>query len=95
MALSEKKLKDIAFLARIDINETEIKKVTVEINNVLNLMANLSKIDTSAIQPMAHPLDMLQKLREDDVIEKDDSKKLQKIAPKTDNNYFLVPKVIE
>ena len=95
MALSEKKLKDIAFLARIDINEAEIKKVTVEINNVLNLMANLSKIDTSAIQPMAHPLDMLQKLREDDVIEKDDSKKLQKIAPKTDNNYFLVPKVIE
>lgn len=95
MSLNEKQIKEIAFLARVNVCDSEIEKTTSDVNNILALMADLAKINTEEIQPMSHPIDMCQRLREDDVIEKDESKKLQKIAPNTDNGYFLVPKVIE
>lgn len=95
MSISEEKLKSIAFLARLDVDEVELKKLTTEINNILDLMSNLDKIDTRGVEPMYNSLDMLQKFREDKVIKEDDYKKLQEVAPNTDNGYFLVPKVIE
>ncbi len=58
-------------------------------------MAELSEIDTEHVEPMAHPLDMSQRLREDVVSETDLSEEFQAIAPKTGKKHFLVPTVIE
>ena len=95
MSLSEQKVKEIAQLAKLSVNELEIKQTTAEINNILELMDNLAKIDTQGVSPMAHPLNMSQRLREDEVSESDQSKEFQEIAPQTDQDYFLVPTVIE
>ncbi len=95
MSLEKKQVKEIAQLARLNISDSEALQTTAELNNILNLMAELSEIDTEDVEPMAHPLDMSQRLRDDVVSETDLSDDFQAIAPKTGKHHFLVPTVIE
>ena len=95
MSLDKKQVKEIAQLARLNISDSEALQTTTELNNILNLMAELSEIDTEDVEPMAHPLDMSQRLRDDVVSETDLSDDFQAIAPKTGKQHFLVPTVIE
>ena len=95
MSLDNKKVKEIAYLARLNIEDSEIEQSTAELNNILKLMDKLGEIDTGEAQPMAHPLKMSQRLREDNVTEVDLSEEFQAIAPKTGKGHFLVPTVIE
>ena len=55
----------------------------------------MNGVDTSGVTPMAHPLDMAQRLREDVVSEENQREHLQAHAPAVENGLFLVPKVIE
>ena len=95
MSLDINKVKEIAFLARLSIQDSELEQSTQELNNILGLMDQLGEIDTGDAEPMAHPLEMSQRLRNDKVTEDDLSEEFQEIAPKTGNNHFLVPTVIE
>ena len=95
MSLDKNKVKEIAFLARLSIQDSELEQSTQELNNILGLMDQLGEIDTGDVEPMAHPLEMSQRLREDKVTEDDLSEEFHEIAPKTGNYHFLVPTVIE
>ena len=95
MSLNKEQVKEIAQLAKLSIDESEIEQSTIELNNILSLMAELGEIETDHIEPMAHPLEMSQRLREDVVSEADLSEEFQEIAPKTGKRHFLVPTVIE
>jgi len=95
MSLNKKQVKEIAQLAKLSINDSEIEQSTIELNNILSLMAELAEIETDHVEPMAHPLEMSQRLREDVVSEADLSEEFQAIAPKTGKRHFLVPTVIE
>ena len=95
MSLDNHKVKEIAYLARLSIENSEVEQSTKELNNILSLMDQLGEIDTGDAEPMAHPLEMSQRLRDDQVTEDDLSEEFQEIAPKTGNNHFLVPTVIE
>lgn len=88
-------VKQIAYLAKLDIKGDELNKITQELNNILALAEQLSEADTNNIMPMAHPLHMTQRLRADEVTEEDNSVAFQAIAPKVDNKHYLVPTVIE
>ena len=80
MSLDQKQVKEIAYLARLNVSDSELVKSTEELNNILNLMEELGDIDTGEIEPMAHPLHMSQRLRTDEVTETDLSKEFQEIA---------------
>ena len=95
MSLDQKQVKEIAYLARLNVSDSELVKSTDELNNILNLMEELGDIDTGEIEPMAHPLHMSQRFRTDEVTETDLSKEFQEIAPKKGKDHFLVPTVIE
>jgi len=95
MSLNNKQVKEIAYLARLSIEDTELEQSTSELNNILSLMADLSDIDTGDAKPMAHPLHMSQRLREDEVTEENLAEEFQAIAPKIGKGHFLVPTVIE
>ena len=95
MSLNKEQVKEIAQLAKLRINDSEIEQSTIELNNILSLMAELGEIETDHVEPMAHPLEMSQRLREDVVSETDLSEEFQAIAPKTGKLHFLVPTVIE
>ena len=55
----------------------------------------MNAIDTSDVEPMAHPLDAVQRLRKDEVTEQNQRDHYQQVAPLTEAGLYLVPKVIE
>ncbi|HIC41449.1 Aspartyl-tRNA(Asn) amidotransferase subunit C @ Glutamyl-tRNA(Gln) amidotransferase subunit C [hydrothermal vent metagenome] len=95
MSLSEEQVGQIAYLARLSLSDEQLKSNTKELNNILDLVEQLTEIDTDDIEPMAHPLHMTQRLREDKVTEQDQSESFQAIAPKIGKRHYLVPTVIE
>jgi aspartyl-tRNA(Asn)/glutamyl-tRNA(Gln) amidotransferase subunit C len=95
MSLEMAEVKKIAQLAAIAVEPQELDAVGAKLSNILDLFDQLSQADTDGVEPMAHPLDQTQRLREDQVAETDQREKFQSIAPATENGLYLVPKVIE
>ena len=95
MSLTPDDVKKIAHLARLGINESDIDDYASNVSNILNLVEQMNSIDTSNVSPMAHPQDVCQRLRADDVLEENQRERFQKIAPLTENGLYLVPQVIE
>lgn len=95
MSLTPDDVKAIARLARLSIAEQDIPAYAKNLSNILEFVAQLDKADTAAVQPMAHPLDMSQRLREDAVTEQVDRERYQQNAPETEAGLYLVPKVVE
>ncbi|MDH5785195.1 MAG: Asp-tRNA(Asn)/Glu-tRNA(Gln) amidotransferase subunit GatC [Chromatiales bacterium] len=95
MALEKSDVENIAHLARLAIGEEDIPAYAENLSNILSLVEQMSSVDTSGVTPMAHPLDMAQRLREDVVSEPNQREHLQAHAPAVENGLFLVPKVIE
>jgi aspartyl-tRNA(Asn)/glutamyl-tRNA(Gln) amidotransferase subunit C len=95
MSLDNKEVSQIAYLSRLQVEESSLESITADLNNILNLVEQLSELDTDSVEPMSHPLNMTQRLREDKVTETDQSESFQSIAPKTGKSHYLVPTVIE
>ena len=95
MSLDNKEVSQIAYLSRLQVEEDSLESITSDLNNILNLVEQLSELDTDSVEPMSHPLNMTQRLREDEVTETDQSQSFQSIAPKTGKSHYLVPTVIE
>ncbi len=93
--LTQNQTTQIAYLARLSIEKNQLSAITQDLNNILNLAAQLAKIDTQNVTPMAHPLHMSQRLRADKVIDTNQAELFQSIAPQTGNGHYLVPTVIE
>ena len=95
MSLNIKTVHDIARLARLEIESTEVDKYRQELSNILDLVAQMEAVDTSNIKPMTHPFDASLRLRPDVVTEENQRDKFQDTAPSTENGLYLVPKVID
>lgn len=95
MAISEAEVKKVAHLARLAVPEEQLEGYVRNLSNILNLVDQLSAADTAGVEPMAHPLDMTQRLRDDVVTETNHREKYQSVAPEVENGLYLVPKVIE
>ena len=93
--LSEKEVEKIAYLARLGVDKESMARYAYDLNNMLDLMNQMTALDTADIQPMAHPMEQMQYLRADIVTEQDQRDYFQKIAPQTESGLYLVPKVIE
>ena len=85
----------IARLARIEVTGPEAEALERELNGILALVERMAEVDTRAIEPMSHPEDAGQRLRDDRVTEKDEREGFQRAAPKVEDGLYLVPKVIE
>ena len=95
MALTAADVAKIAHLARLQLSTEEEGRVTDRLNDILGMIDRLQAVDTSGIEPMAHPMDATQPLREDVVSEFNQRDAYQAIAPATEAGLYLVPKVIE
>lgn len=95
MSLTADDVKKIAHLARLNLSATDSALYTPQLSNILNFIAQMDKTDTANIEPLAHPLDISQRLRPDVVSEPDLRDKYQAAAPETAAGLYLVPKVIE
>ena len=95
MALSKEDVLNIANLARLQIEEGELDRYKQDLSRILEFVEQMNQADVDNIEPMAHPQDMMQPLRADNVAESNQREKFQQIAPATQDGLYLVPKVIE
>ena len=95
MTLKTEDVRNIAQLARLQIDDESLQQYVIDLSNVLQLVEQMNELDTSGITPMAHPLDATQRLRDDVVSEGNLRDKFQSIAPDVDKGLYRVPKVIE
>lgn len=94
VSLDKDDISTIAWLARLEIDEADSPKYAEELSRVLGLVDQLGQIDTDKVEPMAHPMDAQQRLREDTVSEANQRDKFQLNAPQTEQGLYLVPRVI-
>lgn len=95
MALDRTDVEQIAHLARIAIQGDDADAITAKLSGIMGLIDQLQAVDTSGIEPLAHPLETTQRLRADNVTETNQREALQAIAPATEEGLYLVPRVIE
>ena len=95
MSLSQDDVEKIARLARLAVAPDEGAALSGDLSNILDLVAQMETVDTGGVEPMAHPLEMHQRLRPDEVTETDQRERYMSNAPQAENGLFLVPRVIE
>ncbi len=95
MSLSADQVRQVAHLARLEIKPEQVEHYAGQLSRILDVVSELSKVNTEGVTPMAHPLAMTQRLRPDAVTEPDRRADYQAHAPLVQDGLFLVPKVIE
>lgn len=95
MSLETDDVKRIAHLARLAIDEQDISGYARNLSSILDLVEQMSSVNTDEVSPMAHPMDAHQRLRPDEVTETNQREHFQQNAPQAESGLYLVPKVIE
>ncbi|KTD19311.1 glutamyl/tRNA (Gln) amidotransferase subunit C [Legionella lansingensis] len=95
MAITRNELENMEQLAYLDIESTDSSKLAEDVSAIMDFVDQLKQIDTTGVTPLFHPLDLHQRLRDDEVKESDCSEELAKIAPSFEDHLYLVPKVLD
>ena len=94
MSIEDNQVRQIAYLARLELSDEEVARYRDDLNSILTLVERMNACDTEGVEPMSNPLDATQRLRADVVTEENDREAFLKGAPEAQNGLFLVPKVI-
>jgi aspartyl-tRNA(Asn)/glutamyl-tRNA(Gln) amidotransferase subunit C len=95
MALSKRDVEHIAHLARLEVSDDEIADYVDKLSRIIGFVDQLAEQDTEGVAPMAHPLNMRQRLRPDEVTESNERELFQRNSEAVSQGYYRVPKVIE
>lgn len=95
MNLDIEAIKKIAHLARLDFNEDDAEHMLKDMNEILTWIEKLKELDTTGVKPITNMSFEVNALREDKVKDQLDHERALKNAPKRDEDYFRVPKVLE
>ena len=93
--LSLEQVTRIAHLARLELSPADAAAMQHEMSAILAMVDQMAAVDTAGVEPMAHPQEAAQRLRDDAVTEPDRREAFQEIAPATHEGLYVVPQVIE
>jgi aspartyl-tRNA(Asn)/glutamyl-tRNA(Gln) amidotransferase subunit C len=85
----------IAHLARIAVADEDVPHLQGELNAILDFVAELDEVDVEGVEPMTSVTPMTMKKREDFVTDGGIAEAIMRNAPASEDEYFLVPKVVE
>jgi len=94
MAVTKTDAAYIAELARLNFTESELDKITTDLNEILTYMEKLNELDTSNVDELSHPVEFTNVFREDVLIPSIPTERALKNAPSKTDEFFNVPKVI-
>lgn len=95
MKIDRSLLEKIAHLSRLEIDEKDVDKMLADMTAIVDWVEKLNEVDTEGIQPLTTMSHEVNVVRSDEVKDHLDHEKALSQAPKKDENYFRVPKVIE
>ena len=93
--MDKKTVTTISYLSRLKIDDENEQKIMNDLSNIIEFVDQRNDVDTSEIDPLANPLEKTAKTRKDIVTAKNLKKKLLEVAPSANEDYFLVPRVVE
>ncbi|MDA4846766.1 Asp-tRNA(Asn)/Glu-tRNA(Gln) amidotransferase subunit GatC [Hoeflea poritis] len=88
-------VKRVAHLARIAVSDEEAARMEGELNTILGFVEQLNEVDVDGVEPMTSVMPMPMKKRQDVVNDGGKADDIVANAPESDENFFLVPKVVE
>ncbi len=95
MSFNKQDVQKVAHLARLSLSDNETEQYQESISSVLALVEQMQSINTDGIEPLCNPLEMTQRLREDEVTESNQRDSYTAIAPRSEKGLYLVPQVID
>jgi aspartyl-tRNA(Asn)/glutamyl-tRNA(Gln) amidotransferase subunit C len=95
MSVDADTVRRIAHLARIAVAEDEVEHLKGELNAILAWVEQLGEVDVAGVEPMTSVTPMKMKMRTDQVTDGGIPEDIVKNAPASEDNFFLVPKVVE
>ena len=93
--MDKKTVTTISYLSRLKIDSEKEDKIINDLDNIIAFVDQLNDADTNNIEPLSNPLEKTAKTRKDDVTAKNLKKELLEMAPSSNEDYFLVPRVVE
>ena len=95
MSVDADSVRRIARLARIAVADNEVEHLKGELNTILAFVERLGEVDVEGVEPMTSVTPMKMKMRPDAVTDGGKAADIVRNAPVTEDNFFLVPKVVE
>ena len=95
MSVDEKTVRHIARLARIALKDEQVKPMVNELNNILAWVEQLEEVDVAGVPPLTSVVEQRLKMRDDVVTEGGQADALMANAPQSEENFFVVPRVVE
>lgn len=92
--MSDIDLSHLAHLAKLALTEREESAAKADLERIIDMVDQMQATDTSGVEPLAHPLETIQRLRADEVTEQVDRARFQQGAPATEDGLYLVPRVV-
>ena len=93
--MDKKTVTTISYLSRLKIDDQKEEKIIEDLDNIIKFVGQLNIIDTSDVAPLTNPLEKTAKTRKDIVTAQNLKKDLLEVAPSSNDDYFLVPRVVE
>ena len=95
MSVDQATVRRVVRLARIAVSDANVPHLQGELNAILAFVEQLNEVDISGVEPMTSVTPMAMKKRQDGVTDGGYPELVVRNAPATDDNFFLVPKVVE
>jgi aspartyl-tRNA(Asn)/glutamyl-tRNA(Gln) amidotransferase subunit C len=95
MSVDAKTVKRVAHLARIALSEEDVPKMQDELNAMLGFVEQLNEVNVDGVEPMTSVMPMVMKKRIDAVTDGEIAAQVVRNAPAAEDDYFMVPKVVE
>ena len=95
MSIDLKTIKHISKLSRISVDEKKAEKLAGDLNSIFEFIEKLNELKTDNVQPLTSVAKTTLKLRSDEVKSKNIREQIVKNSPQDNEDYFVVPKVIE
>ena len=93
--MDNKTVETISYLARLQLDKDKKEKITKDLENIINFVDELQSLNTEDIAPLSNPLEKVAPKREDAVTSKSRKEAFLSNSPESDQDYFIVPKVVE
>ena len=95
MSVDTATVRRVARLARIKVTDDEAERMTNELNSILGFVEQLNEVDVADVEPMTSVVSVKMRRRQDVVTDGEDAAAVTANAPVSEDNFFLVPKVVE
>ena len=91
--ITVKDVEHVAKLARLELTEEEKEKYAGQLGDVLKYVEQMNEVDTSNVEPMAHAIDFVNVMRDDEAVYEQTKSELMMNAPNEEDGFFKVPKI--